>query len=511
MVNYDWGAEAMGNWTSEAQIAIDLCTDWANSVIEEVPVDLYLFGSAIYKGGEQFDPLTSDIDLVALLPEGVALEKRVAIVEALAQRKQDLELRMIPMLGRSDASEPGVSLVPLTTLEVTTNIHKSAVRSFFTRNFFLNLKTGDEALGLPGAGKCSLPDENRGALELVQKVRNRYLSRAANLSGGIPDFNGSDPMPKELLRAAALLDSGAGSGEWYDTRNGLELLAESLRARRTEDALKDLYDKVSKRRGGRGRHDSLRDRDQLLVAELLFDLASNVIVEPLVVWEIRISGKKYDTANVEELKSVISKLAPDALFIEAHAGSIVLRYSSPESRLTALRFLNEKRLLTSLLEATDVELRDVDTSPRFVARDGQEPKDLQQTLLGLIGHWNPVGGNESELEHQLQLFLMSQIPEIGSNILVHRQVVFKHRSGSVRLDLLISRAEEEGQFVAIEIVNLRARSQFFRVLERSLDAHLPVIIVIFGEPKWQRLIEDTENSLLHTNGLVKLVLKTAVI
>ena len=63
----------MGDWTAEAQAAIDLCTSWAHSVPQSVCADLFLFGSAIYKAGEQFDPLSSDLDIIVVISSAFGL------------------------------------------------------------------------------------------------------------------------------------------------------------------------------------------------------------------------------------------------------------------------------------------------------------------------------------------------------------------------------------------------------------------------------------------------------
>lgn len=215
------GETEVGDWTAEAEPAVLLCQDWAKSVQAAAKVRLYLFGSAIYKGGEQFDRYTSDIDIVAVLPPELDPADRVDTLEELRKHKVQLELNMIPALERRTCDEAGVSLVPITPLELRTNVHKSGARRFFEKNFFLDLSSGAKRVGLPDAGVATLPDENRAALEYVQKVRNQYLGQSANLCGGLGPYSGADPMPKALLRFAAQLDPAAEEGEWYDTRRGL--------------------------------------------------------------------------------------------------------------------------------------------------------------------------------------------------------------------------------------------------------------------------------------------------
>ena len=268
-----WG-KSLSDWTREAAVAIELCERWANRVLSELQGGLYLFGSAIYKGGEQFDATYSDLDLVYVFPQGTGALDRCSRLKALFEHKKQLELDLVPALHRVSCDEPGVSLVPVTSLELQVNVHKSGARSFFDRNLFYDLGAKVESLGIPSAGTSAIKDDRRQALEYVQKLRNEFLSVSANALGGLKEFSGSDPIPKALLRSAAQLVPDAAEGEWYDTRLGLEFMHGILSDRRTEhDVFKQLFDKISVRRGGRGRGENLTAFDQMLLAEMLFDNA----------------------------------------------------------------------------------------------------------------------------------------------------------------------------------------------------------------------------------------------
>ncbi len=111
--------------------------------------------------------------------------------------KASLETEIIPQLHRINCIGAGVSIVALTRFEVKANVHKSGARQFFDKNYFLDLQTGEERIALSDdAGTVTIPDKNRHALEYVQKIRNDYLGMAANGTGGLRDYSGSDPMPK---------------------------------------------------------------------------------------------------------------------------------------------------------------------------------------------------------------------------------------------------------------------------------------------------------------------------
>lgn len=265
----------MGEWTEDARKAIALSEEWAADAAARIPCKVYLFGSAIYQDGTQFDSIRSDLDILLILNEVGSASSRLDLAATLKDLKQSLELQMIPTLTRNVCDEPGASIVVATPFELRANIHKSGARSFFNRNAYLKLGAQDDVkIGLQGAGEIVVTDELRQAIEFVQKTRNKFLSVAANGAGGIPDHGGSDPLPKELMRAAAQVAEDAEIGQWYDTRLGLELLHQLLVSGRAKDKrVRDLFDsKISVLRGGRGRAKvKLRDTDQLLLAELLFD------------------------------------------------------------------------------------------------------------------------------------------------------------------------------------------------------------------------------------------------
>ncbi len=207
-------------------------------------------------------------------PEPTSAVARVAFLERLKVYKATLELEMIPALSRTSCTEAGSSIVAVTAFELSANIHKSAARQFFTKNVFYDLIKKNQIVGIPTAGSRTLQDENRYVIEYVQKVRNSFLAISANLTGGIKAYEGPDPLPKDLMRAAALVIK-VPEGEWYDTRHGLEAIFENLKARRSEHGeIQDLYDRVSVRRGGRGKKLDLSPSDQVLLTELLFDQAA---------------------------------------------------------------------------------------------------------------------------------------------------------------------------------------------------------------------------------------------
>lgn len=57
-------ATAEGTWFPAAKIAVDLTREWALDVTAKTGCEVLLFGSSIYKNGDQFDEEHSDLDIV---------------------------------------------------------------------------------------------------------------------------------------------------------------------------------------------------------------------------------------------------------------------------------------------------------------------------------------------------------------------------------------------------------------------------------------------------------------
>lgn len=468
-------------------------------------VELYLLGSVIYAEGEQFDPLTSDIDIVAILPANSDAAARAAAVAALKPHKLRLELEMIPEFGRNVCDEAGVSLVPVTQLEVQANIHKSGARRFFDRNFYLDLATGIKRLSLPDAGTVVIADENRSALEHVQKVRNAYLSQAANGTGGLTPYRGTDPMPKALLRFSAQLDHDVTEGEWYDTRIGLEAMFDALRDRKADEPWKSLFRSLSIVRGGRGKQRPLTDMDQLLLAELLHELAAEIKLDTVVLWEVRIGIPVPNTADVSRLVAAVRAVAPDASLVEVRFGSVILRFRSPSSRFAWMRQLLEAGVLTVLLDAKDVDVRLLGGTGD--ADQGFAPRDHESDLIETIWHWQPAFQREAEGNADLAEWISASMREgrvaQGS---VALEVPVPSSMRQIRLDLMISwPAGDVRETIGVELMRLTHSKRFLDVLERLLGLSIRVILVVVGTERRLARIRDDIARLERLGSNVRVV------
>ncbi|QIE22134.1 hypothetical protein [Caballeronia sp. SBC2] len=472
----------MGDWTEEAKKAINLCEQWACAVVHDiVGAQVFLFGSSIYKGGEQFDPDSSDLDIIILLEKSMGLMERVEALKVIYKHKGDLELEMVRTLHRSSCTEPGVSIVPITDFELRTNIHKSGARSFLDKNFFYDLITRKQSLGLPMSGTLSLPDENRYAIEYVQQTRNRYLSVCANGTGGLKEYLGTDPMPKALLRFAAQLVTDVEVGEWYDTRIGLEAMFSRLSDRRREDdAIDKLFSKVSILRKGRGHIRPLTADDQLLLAELLFDVAKQVDTEGVVTWEIRITG----ASLVEDLVRItdnLKRFVPDARIVQIRQGSVILVIRSARRGYLTLQRLSEQGVLAELLEVEDCVLGQINEHKGSDSA-GFRNQDLQTLLVDRLSSWTPSrGSSPKQYEDELGAFLLEMVAsqQQFSHVRVLRHVKVPNAAlGRYELDFEIRWISDAQQNeIAIELKVLRTVSNFFDTMQRLLALRRSIVLV----------------------------------
>lgn len=268
---------------SEEQVAAtrSYLTDWAKTVHAKLtPQGIYVFGSLIYSDGAQFND-KSDIDLAIVMPEIPDAADRADWLEALLQHKVLLEDELGKLLGRTDRSAVLSSFVVATLPEVAANIHKDGAAAFFSTNQFLDLSNGKIREGLPGAGERMAAERLVGeCFRFVQKTRNAFLGVNALATPTLKPFDDKcDAAPKPTMRHAAMIqfltDSGdANPGEEFDLDIGADTLTMLLHERRKRlSALCALY---SARRGGRAARAPISSKDQLVLAELIFDAAIQV-------------------------------------------------------------------------------------------------------------------------------------------------------------------------------------------------------------------------------------------
>ncbi len=273
-----------------------------NDWIDKTDLDsVYLFGSIIHKDGIQFDLQESDIDTVSPFSKNANYLSRWNTVKNCSESASHLNLQLLRIFNRKDASQPIVSIVPVSSFELERGIHKDKSPQFFSHNEFLNVKT--QGIGSVGNEYKPLSAELEGALDSVreaQRFRNLFLSISPSGQRFVSDYNGPDVMPKKLARCAAQVrwacEKETKSDQRYDLNEGIVYILQLLTSRRNEDtSVDDLLQRIIIRMGGRGKSGPLTPIDQLLLWEILvedtFGLFPKCLASPKPKGQIPISEK----------------------------------------------------------------------------------------------------------------------------------------------------------------------------------------------------------------------------
>jgi predicted nucleotidyltransferase len=258
----------------------DELTSWSAKAISNYGAQaVYLFGSLIHKHGAQFME-SSDIDLVVVIPTFADAIERHRWLESFFEMKEELELALFRLLKRS-GNEPSASIVAVTELEMAADVHKDGHREFFSANTFRDLSSGKDAVGLPGVAVRTVDRFVASGLAFAQKMRNEFFAVSANRTPRLVDYDGDDPLPKRVMRAAAMAAKATGKaigpGAEHDVQEGLDLLTNVLYARRDDNpGYFNLQDLLSVRRRARGVHRAVEPTHHLLLSEIIYDLVRDV-------------------------------------------------------------------------------------------------------------------------------------------------------------------------------------------------------------------------------------------
>jgi len=252
--------------------ALRRCEEWARQLRKELGCQQsYAFGSTVLRDGSQFDPQSSDIDLAVVIPDRTGLAPgRSEWVKQLKKPKHDLEISLIPILGRAKADRPIVSVVVVTTFELQHNIHKDGARTFWNSSTFRNLLEASSSLVPLLAGHAlRLSETKRQVSQWAQKTRHTFLHVSAAGSEVLTEWDDPhDPLPKAMMRMAALAGGGT------DVQIGLDNISAYLQSRAARhEAYRDAHNWLSIRRAARGKPAPLSPYLHLLLAEAILDLA----------------------------------------------------------------------------------------------------------------------------------------------------------------------------------------------------------------------------------------------
>jgi len=248
-----------------------ICEKLSDYQDNQIYQNTYLFGSLIHKDGVQFDKKLSDIDLISEFDPKSTYWERWEDVKQTEAPSSHLNLHLLQVLKRIDASNPIVSIVSVSNLELEHGIHKDKAPQFFSQNLFLNVKNGKtSSIGNDYQQKSPELEGAADAIRETQRFRNKFLSIAPSGIRFVEPYNGPDVLPKSLLRCAAQVrfvrEKVSFPEKRFDVNEGLIYVLQLLVARRKENRyVDDLLQRVSIRMGGRGETGALEPVDQLLL------------------------------------------------------------------------------------------------------------------------------------------------------------------------------------------------------------------------------------------------------
>ncbi len=249
--------------------------------------DGYIFGSLVHKNGAQFDAQYSDVDIICRIVEDDTYLKRCQALQNANASVRDLNLALLKLFNRNDASKPIASVVPATSFELEFGLHKDKASQFFSHNEFHCVRSGSTTpIGKEHKQQSA---RNEGALDSIreaQRNRNKALSVAPNGSVVLDAYDGPDVLPKTFARCAAQVrwacEDNPRSEQRFDVNEGLVYTLQLLTARRKEaPQVDDLFHRTVVRMGGRGQPSALSVDDQILLWEILVDDVTGLILSGL--------------------------------------------------------------------------------------------------------------------------------------------------------------------------------------------------------------------------------------
>jgi hypothetical protein len=267
------------------------------------PIKSYIFGSVVNDGGAQFDPQNSDLDFVHVLNEDMECISRLQLIKALTPYFDSFETDALRALQRKNAAVPIASHCIITPLERELDIHKDQKKQLLSGKRFLDLSSDDpksRALTAISNPRDPFFFENNAeavnAIAFAQKIRNCAAMSCPNgkrMLLPVMHVRGGDPLPKEMMRAAAMLVWSMGGEnddtQREDTLRGLDFISNRLVPNFIDgnNDVAELSKIISVRRGARGKPQKLEPLHQVLIAEMLFDQAKAHLQPTL---EMKLSG-----------------------------------------------------------------------------------------------------------------------------------------------------------------------------------------------------------------------------
>lgn len=181
---------------------------WTRMLVDEgLITEAYLFGSAINEDGCRFDSGKSDLDINLCVPwEGLNTHQRIKAMRDITERKYTLEVELLGLLGRSDASKQIASIVPMTAWEIENAINIMDNNIIIKWTHAYDLVRGELVSSMSDTQFSeNINIDHRKTLGVVQQKRSTFTGVPPNKKrASVVEADGNVPMPKKLMRQFAV-------------------------------------------------------------------------------------------------------------------------------------------------------------------------------------------------------------------------------------------------------------------------------------------------------------------
>jgi len=267
---------------------VDTLSKWfEDNELEKYFHKILVFGSILNQEGRLFIPtgiVNSDIDILLIFSDKCdSVLDRFSGCQKIRECKRHLEIEGARILGRTELNSPIFSTITITEYEIYHGIHKGFDPKIFTTNIFYNVLEKEQIDdGLTDYVDFAYHFENIeafSAIRLCQKIRSEYTKVNAVGNSTFRDFSSEEPLPKELMRTAALINFIDTDMENDQDRTniilGTRFIEDSFKTKSKDNEIfRRLYEKIQTRSFNRPSDMTpLTPDDILLVCELLYDEA----------------------------------------------------------------------------------------------------------------------------------------------------------------------------------------------------------------------------------------------
>lgn len=417
------------------QNILRLVEEWADNVLIDDIRNLFVFGSSIYKDGRlfDFDLYQSDIDLVAeLSSDGMTVLDRTVLCEQLRSEVFALEQKLLVETRSKDASQPMVSTLLVSPLELTWDVHKTTSTGFYSSNDFQNLRTKET--GPISQGSFANDGESLNLVSSLQSAlsyRNEYLSTSANGTRKVEPHSGPEVLPKKLTRAAAALahfEHPNPDFNEHDVNAGLHYILRIIDERSGKDSntkWQEVQD-VVEQRVGRG-DAALPEELQLLLFEAIFDGAVNLLL-----------------SRVEQAPKKGERVDTDVLTYSLSSKSVSVRINLPEKDVTEAKINSVHEAVLDVLKAVgmgELNERDQEDGSFYLfgsaeVLDNEDYNGFRASLSSPAGR-HLAAKLASQDQYEALQKLVSALDSVREGVVQVGDILLLKRRGSRSVQILV--------------------------------------------------------------------------